>query len=162
MNVTLLALVLFASQSPQTLFVADIKASGLDDAQVTLIDTLIGEAVKNHSSVSVVTRKDIERIIELESDKELAGCDYESCVSELAEALGADYFITATWAALGGEEILQMNIFANNQSEPLKRVSRSLTPKNIRAQIDEALCMSRRLRPPSFCWLLAPCWFQLW
>lgn len=139
MHLSLLTLVLLAGQSPQTLFVADIKASGLDDAQVTLIDTLVGESVKKHSSVNVVTRKDIERKIQLESDKELAGCDYESCVSELAGALGADFFITATWASLGGEEILQMNIFSNAKSEPLKRVSRALDSKNIREQIEASV-----------------------
>ena len=60
-------------------------------------------------------------MIELESDKERAGCDDDSCLADLAGALGARYVIYGTLGKLGSRYVTTLNLFDAELGKAINR-----------------------------------------
>ena len=58
-------------------------------------DAFVDE-LRKLQGVSVVALDDVEALLDHEAQKQLAGCSQESCLSEIAEALGVDALVTGS------------------------------------------------------------------
>lgn len=57
-------------------------------------------------AVDVVTMDEIRTMLDVEAQRQLVGCDEQSCLAEIADALGADVILTGSVAKVGDERLL--------------------------------------------------------
>ena len=57
-------------------------------------------------AVDVVTMEEIRTMIDVEAQRQLTGCDQQSCLAEIADALGADVILSGSIAKVGEERLL--------------------------------------------------------
>ena len=79
--------------------------------------------VSRQASVDVISPGDVQRLAELESDKQALGCVDNSCLAELAGALGARYVIFGDVGQLGTTYIMNLNLFDNQTASAVNRVA---------------------------------------
>jgi hypothetical protein len=81
----------------------------VDERAVT---TMIAEVASTAPNTEVVTTADVNQLLELQGQKQAAGCadDSESCVAELATALGAELVIRGELGMLDGGRRLNITV----------------------------------------------------
>jgi hypothetical protein len=81
----------------------------VDDRAVT---TMIAEVASTAPNTEVVTTADVNQLLELQGQKQAAGCadDSDSCVAELATALGAELVIRGELGMLDGGRRLNITV----------------------------------------------------
>ncbi len=75
----------------------------------------------------VISNADVKRIIALEGEKQSLGCSTESCVAELAGAMGANLVLFGDVTRLGEVRVVTLNLFDSQEARSLGRVSEQLT-----------------------------------
>jgi hypothetical protein len=113
------------------LFVAATGVTEVDDAQgksvlvlelshkeedaeaATLLNRVIADELEDLGRFSVMTTADLKRQVRLESEREILGCNTEesSCLSELADALGADFVVGGDIGKLGTQYVVTVSAF---------------------------------------------------
>jgi hypothetical protein len=115
-----------AADRPRVL-VMNIKADDIDKATLENLTDLVATHVGQDARYSVLSGSDMRRILELESNKESAGCDdasVSSCMADLAGALGATYVVFGNSAKLGGELMnLNLQLYDSKRGQVLRRVA---------------------------------------
>jgi hypothetical protein len=101
----------------------DMKAKGGVPARLAeaLNPVLVAELARREG-MSVVSQNDVRALLELESDKAMAGCTDTSCMADIAGSLGAELMATTTISKVGAEYVVSMTLI---QSEGAKIVRRS-------------------------------------
>jgi TolB-like protein len=103
------------AEAPRQCTLAVLDLEGGDAMAVSraraLTDVVTGE-VSALSPCAVLSRSDIRGILSLEAEKQLLGCatDSESCMAELAGALGADYLVNGTVSRIEGSVLLSLRL----------------------------------------------------
>lgn len=108
------------------LLVMDINNKGSDASIVTAVNNLLPEYVGQADQHQVVSGEDVRRMMELEANKQLVGCEAESCLAEIAGAMGARYVIFGDVSPLGSQTLISMTLFDAQDVKALKRVSVTL------------------------------------
>lgn len=93
------------------LLMLKLEGVGVDVDLVTLLDGSVAAALAGSADLDVVSEADLRRMIELEGQRELLGCNTESCLAEVAGALGARYVLHGRVGTLERELLLQLAIF---------------------------------------------------
>jgi Protein of unknown function (DUF2380) len=133
-----------APLSRPRVLVMNIKADDIDKATLENLTDLVATHIAKDVRYSVVSGSDMRRILELESNKESAGCDdasVASCMADLAGALGATYVVFGNSAKLGNDLMnLNLQVYDSKQGQVLRRIA--LQGKNladITPQLDTAV-----------------------
>lgn len=102
-----------ASEAPAhpRLLMLKLDGLGVSADAVTLLDGSVAAAMARSAGLDVVSEADLRRMIELEGQRELLGCNTESCLTEVAGALGARYVLHGRVGTLERELLLQLAIF---------------------------------------------------
>lgn len=112
----------------QRLLLLDLEALAVEPATARIIDGLLTDAVHRHSAqLELLTAADMRQMLELEATKQGMGCSTESCLAELAGAMGARYVVFGQVGKLDTLTLVQLNLFDS-------RAARSLGRKEIRTQ----------------------------
>ncbi len=82
------------------------RGPGLGDASKLLTESVVEELRETQAFSRVVTSAEMEAVLGLERQKQLLSCDQQSCMTELAGALGVDYLIIGTVGRLGKSYLL--------------------------------------------------------
>lgn len=69
----------------------------------------------------VLTAADIRAMTALEANRQLAGCDDESCMAEIADALGADLVVSWDISRIGSKRIITVRFFDARTSKSVGR-----------------------------------------
>ncbi|MDP2345754.1 MAG: hypothetical protein Q8O67_32725 [Deltaproteobacteria bacterium] len=72
-------------------------------------DVVTGE-VGSFSTCSVLSRSDVRGVLSFEAEKQLLGCTQESCLAELAGALGADFLVTGSLSKIESSTLLSLRV----------------------------------------------------
>ena len=120
---SLLLTAVVASAAPQgdTVLVLDLKAAGIEEDQAEVLNDLVGQSVTRLGAVKVVTSRDVQRIADLQADKDILGCDDESCLSELAGDFGARYVLFGSVGRFAELYVIQLTLFDADAAEAVKR-----------------------------------------
>jgi hypothetical protein len=119
------------------------KGDGVTDGTLRLVNDVIAAAFGAHEKLTVMTNKDLERVIGMEAEKQAAGCESDtSCLAELGDALGADYVVSGSVGALG--DLVLVNLTVSEGDQPIERFRAQTTdpaqlPDLLDARIGEAL-----------------------
>jgi hypothetical protein len=108
-----------------TLIVATTPAPEVA-ATLTEVTAVAAASVRG---TEVLSTRDIEKIMELESQKQLVGCNASDCLAELAGALGARLVVFGELGALDDQLVLTLNLY---DAESARSIARQLVqgPKN--------------------------------
>ncbi len=84
----------------------------VDDVDARISD-VVGRAVTAHlaavDDLEIVSTRDLEALVQLENDRDLLGCETTTCLSEIGNALGAEWVIYGSVGWLGGRYSVSLN-----------------------------------------------------
>ena len=99
---------------------------GLEPATVGLFsDALVGELRKN-AGLSVMAGSDVEAVLGVERQQQLAGCTDASCLTELAGALGADRVVHGSVGRVGESLVVNLTAVDPKSGRAVASVSQRL------------------------------------
>jgi len=105
----LLALTCPAVASAERLAVLDFKAKGgIDQSQLDVLGDMLANEIRRITDHEVITKADVQALLGLEKSKEYSGCEEESCLSKLGNALGVELLVTGNVALFG--ELFAVNL----------------------------------------------------
>lgn len=131
---------------PARILVFDFVAEGFTDGEVRVIEERVARGLS--PAGDVMASKDIQRLLELEGQRQALECESgsESCLAEIAGAMGARYVVTGTLGRLGTLLLCNITLFDAQASRSILRESvEAEDPKELLRQVDEAVV---RLRAP--------------
>ena len=116
-----------ASASPPTsarprVLVLDPASVVLDAPTRETLGTLVLHEVALDKRFDVVSMADVRHLADLEGEKQAAGCSENSCLTELAGALGARYVVFGAVGPLGRQFLLNLNVFDAASATAVGRV----------------------------------------
>ncbi len=95
--------------------------------------------------LGVITQQQISALVGLERQKQLVGCSDESCMAELAGALGVDAMITGSIGKLGAAYQVNLSIISAKDGQVLAAHSRKLRGEE--EVLDELTAAARQMGP---------------
>src|SRR6185437_9656523 len=136
-----LALATAAAPAPAPkprVLVMDFRNDGVDAKVVAIIRDALTAHLAKLGSVDVMSTEDVRRQVDIDQQKSAAlGCSLESCMAEVANALGADYILFGNIGTLGG-------LFEGNMSLLDAKKSASIGRETIEVHSIEELPSSVR------------------
>jgi hypothetical protein len=81
--------------------VYNLEGTGTDARVLKLVEQSLVAEVRKLQRASVISLDEVKAMLELETEKQLAGCSEGSCLAEIAEALGADALVTGGVVVVG-------------------------------------------------------------
>ncbi len=99
-----------AAKGQKTIRVAvyEITGSDVDKKHLALItDSIIAE-IRKLEKVSAIGMNEIQALLTMEQSKQMMGCSDESCLLEIASALGADFIILGSLGKVGEESVFSL------------------------------------------------------
>lgn len=106
---------------------------------VRFVAGLVAAAFSAQPEVSVLTRDDLRRAMDLEAEKQTQGCDdAENCLAEIAAAMDARLVVYGTVDVIGDEFLLQLNVFDAESAQGLDRATARAATVNELASVAEA------------------------
>lgn len=118
-----LTLALAAGTEKPRLAVLELQASGVPPETATaLYDSMVQE-VSRRGFFDVVSSKDIATLLGLERQKEVLGCNEaaQSCMAELAGAIGSRFVLSGSLSKLGDALQLSLQMLDTSKSQPVAR-----------------------------------------
>ncbi len=89
-----------------------------------LSEAVIGE-VGQHLPCTVLSRAEIQAMVSFEVQRQMAGCDAQSCLSEIGEALGVDRLVLGTISRINGRTLVSLRLVDMSSAVVLRRVTDS-------------------------------------
>lgn len=120
------------------LFVAAATPTPEVAATLTEVTAVAAASVEG---TEVLSSRDIEKIIALESQKQLAGCSASDCLAEVAGALGARLVLFGELGALDNQLVLTLNLY---DAEAARSVARQLVRGPGAAALSEGIPAAAR------------------
>jgi hypothetical protein len=110
--------------------VYDLALSGVP-AQMgaVVLQALMGE-VRKLDRTSAIGMDEIRLLIAMEAERQLTGCDEDSCLSEIAEALGADVVLAGSIARVGEQTFFTLRRLEQAQAQVSAQFTRTLVAQN--------------------------------
>ncbi len=104
------------------LLLLNLEALAVDAATARIIDGLMTDALHRHSAeIELLTAADMRQMLDLEAQKQDLGCSDESCLSELAGAMGARYVVFGQVGKLDNLTLVQLSLFDSREARSLGR-----------------------------------------
>ena len=97
-----------AGEGQPQLLVLDFRSEGVDDGTARALQDITSSAFADTKRFGVLSGADISDMLDLEAQKQTAGCESSSCIAEIAGALGADYVVTGRITRLGSLFLLKL------------------------------------------------------
>jgi hypothetical protein len=97
----------------------DLKGKHLTPESRESIYDLLATHLSAHEDFDVITSQDLRQMATLEADKQKAGCEDESCIAEMAGAMGARYVVYGNVGVLGKKNMLTLNLFDSVDAKPI-------------------------------------------
>lgn len=109
------------SDKPAVLVLDLDIATGVEKGQAAILDEIIANAVGRHPELSAISAAELQRMVALEGEKQVMGCDTTSCLGELAGAMGARYVVSGRVGVLGGLVVVSLNLFDSAAAKVIAR-----------------------------------------
>jgi hypothetical protein len=118
----------------------NLEVSGVSPTTASIFQGDIGNALDRYEELDVVTSADLAMMANLEGQRQMLGCEENSCLSELAGALGARYIVYGRLGVVEDIVVLQLNLFDSQQAQIINRQDlRGAGLKATLTQIEEAV-----------------------
>lgn len=118
-----MAMVAPATDSRPRVLILPPSSSSYAPQELGPLSGIIAAAVASDARLDVVTSEDVASLVALEGDRQIAGCDDNSCLAELAGAIGARYVVFGDISRLGDRAVANLRLFDTQTATALKRLS---------------------------------------
>lgn len=95
----------------------------VEPALRTAVAGLVASELGRYEVLDVLAADDVRKAMELEADREAVGCGTDSCLAELAGALGARLVVFGDVAQLGTVAVLNLNLYDSERAVSAGRVT---------------------------------------
>jgi hypothetical protein len=95
-----------------------------------VVMTSVTAELRKLSRVSVIGADEIRSMLDLEADKQRTGCSDDSCLPEIADALGVDVIVTGSLARVGNEHVFALRRLDQREARVTGAVNRHFTIGN--------------------------------
>lgn len=109
--------------APPRLLVMDLQANGVDSGTVKTVQGLLVDTIAAQKTYDVLSGNDIRRVLEAEANKALLGCSDDSCMAEVAGAMGAERVVYGSLGKLGDMYVVQLALFDSTEVKVLRRAN---------------------------------------
>jgi hypothetical protein len=121
-----------------TLIILDLQARNTDKDTAALVSEVLGTSFEKTGIFQVRTEADVQRALNLEANKEAFGCDTDSCLAEIAGAMGAQFVAHGTVGALGNTTLVTVSLYEHAKAKSLGRERIQVEDKGtLPAKMDE-------------------------
>jgi TolB-like protein len=98
---------------------------GIDTDVTELLDDKITVELSEYPDFTVLARSDLQQMLELEAERSAIGCDLDSnsCLAEVAGAMGAQYVVSGRMGKLGSKITVTLNLFDSHQASNISRTN---------------------------------------
>lgn len=115
---------------------------------------LLLEALLTRHGLRALGPPDLRQMLKAEQQKLLLGCDDESCMAELAGALGADWLVGGSLGKLDDVYVLSLQLIDAHQAKVTARVSQTIgrlkdAPDKVGPMVDQLLGKQARRTAPA-------------
>lgn len=86
-----------------------------------LVTSLVVERMSAEPSLSVVAADELKRLVELEGERQGLGCDTDSCLGEIAGAMGARFVVFGDLGRLGSTYLLNLRAYDSTTATVIAR-----------------------------------------
>ena len=111
-----------AKAGPKRVAVMRTLVDGVEAGVGAQISARISEVTRARTGAEVLSAEEIQTLLEHERDKQLTGCEQESCLAEVADALGADTIVQARLSRVDGGYALSVSALDAVSARPIGRV----------------------------------------
>lgn len=125
-------------------------AGGLDPTIATAMTEVLTGDVSKIGVFLVTSQKDMQTALGLERQRQLMGCGEDTCLTELADALGARFVMSGSLAKLGDAFQLNVQTTDSHSNKALGRATRIAADlKGLRAAMPYVVAEATGTPPPS-------------
>lgn len=110
------------SAAPARVLVLDLKSEGASEAVKVLVQDELAKRISKEG-LSVLTAADIQSELNVEAQKQAVGCGDESCMVEIANALGAEFTVYGSVVVLNGLTVVNLTLFDAHRQVAMTRES---------------------------------------
>jgi hypothetical protein len=100
---------------------------GFDPSLASVLSDVVQGVYASEEGRTVLGRQEIAQVLGFESEKQAVGCDDNSCLGELADAMDADRLVLGTLDRVGSLTLVVVSELDAKKLAPLGRVERQLT-----------------------------------
>lgn len=110
------------------LAVLDLEAKGVDKSTTETLTEIVTVSLKQLGVFDVISRSDIQQMLNFEESKQLVGCtSNSSCIAEIGGALGVARVVSGSVGKLGSSYVISLSLLDTKSSRVLERESRTVT-----------------------------------
>jgi hypothetical protein len=137
-----------SQRSVPQLLVLELETVEVSEERARLIGGRIADTLAEQAGFETLTADDLRQIVDLAAEKELAGCDQNACLIEVANAMGARYVVFGRVGAFddSGAMLLQLSLFDADQAKPIAR--EEVQAEDLRGLLDATPLLARKLVSP--------------
>jgi hypothetical protein len=109
--------------------VYEFEIADIDERVGAIVTDAVVDEMRKLKHTSVIGTREIRAMLDLEAEKQAIGCDDDqSCLAEIADALGADVLVIGSLAVVGEQTIFSMRRIDQRSAELAGTFTQRLTP----------------------------------
>lgn len=130
------------------LAVTEIKARrGVDPVLAHVVEEFLASEIAKTGRYEVIGRDDITRMLDHEQQKQMTGCEEESCMAEIAGAMGVDYLAAGSLDGVGRSVMITLKLINVRAARVESRETELLRGATEEDALDGVVALVRRLFP---------------
>ncbi|MCC7075205.1 MAG: hypothetical protein IT383_28085 [Deltaproteobacteria bacterium] len=110
--------------------VYELTSAGVDERVTVILTASITAELRKLQGMSVIGMDEVRAMLDHEAQKQLMGCGDDSCIAEIAEALGVDTLVVGSAAKVGEEHVFGLRRLDQRQGKAVGQVDQRLKPDN--------------------------------
>lgn len=116
-----------AQPPPQRIALYDLESTTVDPTLARVVTDALAAELRKLEGLTVVGMDEIRAMMAMEAEKQLMGCSDDSCLAEIAEALGVDGIVIGNLAAVGDETIFGLKRIDQRAAKTVGQYTQRLT-----------------------------------
>lgn len=112
-------------RKPRVLVLEPTSSSVDEDTKKAIASVIVAE-LELLESVEVISATEIQKLANLEAQKQAVGCDQTGCLAELAGAIGAELVVFGDVTKLGEISLLNLQLFDAATTRPVSRAQEQI------------------------------------
>ena len=107
--------------------VLDLTALGISPEVALNLTAIVAAEVGRYDDVKPVTRREVAALLDLERQKQLLGCNDDSCLSQVVGALGVAKIVSGQIGRIEGAYVLTLNLIDTRSAKVEARAVRTIS-----------------------------------
>lgn len=149
-------LIIFVLISLQSLYAGDLPSlivfnigaeEGVTKGKANMLTEILIDEITKLNQFKVIGQKDLDSMFFWEQNKQLKNCSDSSCLSQIAGAMGAEYYVEGSVGQIGDRYIIALKLINAQKVEIINRVTKKVY-KSDNALVDEVPKLVKELFDP--------------